>query len=53
MSLLVGAKLLNVSVPFLFKYAVDDLNNYLNLLNMGSAPEAIATSATAILIGCK
>ncbi|XP_014283304.1 iron-sulfur clusters transporter ABCB7, mitochondrial [Halyomorpha halys] len=51
MSLLVGAKLLNVSVPFLFKYAVDDLNSYLNLLSMGTAPEAIATSATAILIG--
>lgn len=50
--LLVGAKLLNVSVPFLFKYAVDDLNHYLNVLSMNTVPEAIATSATTILIGC-
>ena len=26
MSLLVGAKLLNISVPFMFKYAVDELS---------------------------
>ncbi|XP_073985787.1 iron-sulfur clusters transporter ABCB7, mitochondrial-like [Rhodnius prolixus] len=51
LSLLVGAKLLNVTIPFLFKFAVDDLNHYLNLLSMESAPETIATSAVALLVG--
>ncbi|CAL7943276.1 unnamed protein product [Xylocopa violacea] len=57
LSLLIGAKVLNVAVPFIFKYAVDALNaqhvaatgNV--LLNMGSAPETVTTVATSLLIG--
>ena len=48
--LLVGAKLLNVSVPFLFKYGVDTFNTAGSL---GTPPETVATVATSILIGCK
>ena len=50
--LLVGAKMMNVAVPFIFKYAVDYLN-FGNTLNMNSAPETIVTVATSILVGCK
>lgn len=50
--LLIGAKLMNVAVPFTFKYAID----YLNVgatLNLGSAPETILTVATSLLVGCE
>lgn len=52
--LLMGAKILNVTVPFIFKYSVDYLNanSYINL-NMESAPETVATVATSLLLGCK
>ncbi|XP_060517444.1 iron-sulfur clusters transporter ABCB7, mitochondrial isoform X1 [Cylas formicarius] len=51
-SLLVGAKLLNVCVPFIFKYSVDYLNlNAGGVLNMDSAPQTLATVATSILLG--
>jgi hypothetical protein len=33
-SLLVGAKLLNVEVPFLFKYAIDFLNEQTGILTI-------------------
>lgn len=52
LSLLVVAKLLNVTVPFIFKYSVD----YLNVggtLNMETAPETVVTVATSLLLGCK
>ncbi|CAH0556617.1 unnamed protein product [Brassicogethes aeneus] len=49
-SLLVGAKVLNVSVPFIFKYAVDYLN-MAGTLNMDTAPETAATVAATILLG--
>lgn len=52
LSLLVGAKVLNVSVPFIFKYAVDYLNVG-NTLNMDTAPETVGTVATSILLGCR
>lgn len=52
LSLLVGAKLLNVSVPFVFKYAVDYLNAG-SALNMDSAPDTVLTVATSLLLGCK
>ncbi|XP_041462333.1 ATP-binding cassette sub-family B member 7, mitochondrial-like isoform X1 [Lytechinus variegatus] len=51
MSLLIGAKVSNVYVPFLFKYAVDHLNEY------QTASEAVAstgtgpTVVTALLLG--
>lgn len=58
-ALLVGSKVLNVAVPFLFKHAIDSLNAASvaaggeAILSMGTAPEAITTVATSILIGCK
>lgn len=51
-SLLIGAKVLNVTVPFIFKYAVDYLNAA-GHLNVDSAAETVTTVATAILLGCK
>ena len=48
--LLIGAKLLNVCVPFLFKYGIDTFNTAGNL---GTPPETVATVATSVLIGCK
>uniref|UniRef100_A0A1B6C5C3 Iron-sulfur clusters transporter ABCB7, mitochondrial n=2 Tax=Clastoptera arizonana TaxID=38151 RepID=A0A1B6C5C3_9HEMI len=55
--LLVGAKVLNVSVPFIFKYAVDDLNSKVTsssgevFFNFSSAPDAVTSTAVALLIG--
>ncbi|XP_012261385.2 iron-sulfur clusters transporter ABCB7, mitochondrial isoform X1 [Athalia rosae] len=57
MGLLVGAKLMNVCVPFLFKNAIDTLNTHAvagggePLLSLGTAPETIATVGTSLLIG--
>ncbi|XP_033740931.1 ATP-binding cassette sub-family B member 7, mitochondrial-like [Pecten maximus] len=51
LTLLIGSKAVNVQVPFIFKYAVDFLNEPSNLLNMSSAPATLITSATAILLG--
>lgn len=56
--MLIGAKVLNVGVPFIFKYAVDALNAQHvastgnALLSMGTAPETITTVATSLLVGC-
>lgn len=50
--LLIGAKLMNVGVPFILKYSIDYLNAA-NTLNMNSAPATVATVATSMLIGCK
>ncbi|VEN51255.1 unnamed protein product, partial [Callosobruchus maculatus] len=49
-ALLVSAKVVNVSVPFLFKYVVDYLNVN-STLNMESAPTTVATVATTLLLG--
>ncbi|XP_063983405.1 iron-sulfur clusters transporter ABCB7, mitochondrial-like [Diachasmimorpha longicaudata] len=55
--LLVGAKLLNVAVPFLLKHAIDKLNDASiaaggeAILGMGSAPETVTTVVTSLLIG--
>lgn len=49
--LLIGAKVMNVGVPFIFKYAVDYLNVG-NNLNMDSAPATVLTVATSLLLGC-
>lgn len=51
LGLLVGAKSLNVCVPFTFKYAVDYLNTG-NTLAMTSPSETIITVATSLLLGC-
>ena len=60
LGLLAGAKMLNVAVPFTFKYAVDHLNQALPptakgeaYLNMASAPDTVLTVAVTMLIGCK
>ncbi|XP_034087093.1 ATP-binding cassette sub-family B member 7, mitochondrial isoform X1 [Gymnodraco acuticeps] len=50
--LLAGAKMTNVTVPFMFKYAVDELNQMSgHALNLNDAPSTVATMATAMLIG--
>lgn len=44
----------NVMVPFMFKYAVDELNQMSgHMLNLNDAPSTVATMATAMLIGCE
>ncbi|XP_029602955.1 ATP-binding cassette sub-family B member 7, mitochondrial-like, partial [Salmo trutta] len=54
LGLLAGAKMTNVMVPFMFKYAVDELNGLSgHMLNLSDAPNTVATMATAVLIGCK
>ncbi|XP_070171500.1 iron-sulfur clusters transporter ABCB7, mitochondrial [Polyergus mexicanus] len=55
--LLVGAKVLNVFVPFIFKYAVDILNTHNAVFNdsavmdLTTAPATVATVATSLLVG--
>ncbi|XP_051505400.1 iron-sulfur clusters transporter ABCB7, mitochondrial-like isoform X2 [Myxocyprinus asiaticus] len=52
LGLLAGAKITNVTVPFMFKYAVDGLNQMSgHMLNLSDAPNTVATMATTILIG--
>nr|QST14982.1 ABCB7 protein [Diaphanosoma celebensis] len=52
MGLLVSAKLLNVGVPFLFKYAVDNLNAHMDSPLSMADPQSAALSATvALLLG--
>ncbi|XP_044091856.1 iron-sulfur clusters transporter ABCB7, mitochondrial isoform X1 [Neovison vison] len=47
-----AAKAMNIVVPFMFKYAVDSLNQMSgNMLNLSDAPNTVATMATAVLIG--
>lgn len=48
MGLLVGAKALNVCVPFIFKAAVDGVG----VLSMNSAPDAVLAATASLLIGC-
>ncbi|XP_068103688.1 iron-sulfur clusters transporter ABCB7, mitochondrial isoform X2 [Hyperolius riggenbachi] len=52
LGLLACAKGMNIVVPFMFKHAVDNLNEISgNVLNMADAPNAVATVATTVLIG--
>ncbi|XP_028671248.2 iron-sulfur clusters transporter ABCB7, mitochondrial [Erpetoichthys calabaricus] len=52
LGLLASAKAMNIVVPFMFKYAVDDLNQMSgNILNLNDASNTVATVATAVLIG--
>lgn len=52
LGLLAGAKGMNIMVPFMFKYAVDNLNEVSgNILNLADAPNTVATVATSVLIG--
>ncbi|XP_064539819.1 iron-sulfur clusters transporter ABCB7, mitochondrial isoform X2 [Drosophila montana] len=47
LGLLAGSKLLTVCVPFMFKGAVDTMTT----LNMDTAPDAVLSAATAMLLG--
>lgn len=49
LGLLVGAKTLNVGVPFIFKEAVDNLG----ALSMATVPEAALAVTSSLIIGCK
>ncbi|XP_051930128.1 iron-sulfur clusters transporter ABCB7, mitochondrial [Hippocampus zosterae] len=52
LGLLATAKITNVTVPFMFKYAVDELNQMSgHMLNLNDAASTVATMATAMLIG--
>ncbi|XP_039748686.1 ATP-binding cassette sub-family B member 7, mitochondrial isoform X2 [Pararge aegeria] len=57
LSLLFGAKVMNVTVPFLFKYAVDEVNQMTvtpagdALLGMATVPQALGTTAFSMLVG--
>ncbi|XP_024868906.1 ATP-binding cassette sub-family B member 7, mitochondrial-like [Temnothorax curvispinosus] len=57
MGLLVGAKVLNVFVPFIFKYAIDILNAHTAamsgsaVMDLTTAPATVATVATSLLVG--
>ncbi|OWR48088.1 putative ATP-binding cassette sub-family B member 7 [Danaus plexippus plexippus] len=57
LSLLFGAKVMNVTVPFFFKYAVDEVNNLTTtptgdaLLGMATVPQALGTTAFSLLVG--
>uniref|UniRef100_H9H6I6 Iron-sulfur clusters transporter ABCB7, mitochondrial n=1 Tax=Monodelphis domestica TaxID=13616 RepID=H9H6I6_MONDO len=52
LGLLGSAKAMNIVVPFMFKYAVDNLNQVSgDILNLTDAPNTVATMATAVLIG--
>ncbi|XP_048461239.1 iron-sulfur clusters transporter ABCB7, mitochondrial [Rhincodon typus] len=52
LGLLGGAKLMNIMVPFMFKYAVDELNQMSgSVLNLNDATSTVITMATAVLIG--
>merc|ERR1719154_847177 len=50
MGLLVGAKVINTSVPFIFSHAVDTLNAA-NQLNLATPEAAVATMVTSTLLG--
>ncbi|KAK7107846.1 hypothetical protein V1264_015691 [Littorina saxatilis] len=51
LSLLVGAKVVNVQVPFIFKHGVDYLNNSDNWLHINDASGTMVTAGVAIMIG--
>ncbi len=52
LGLLVGAKLLNVSVPFFFKYSVDYLNQATGgTLGMETPEQTLVSAAFALLFG--
>ncbi|XP_071135089.1 iron-sulfur clusters transporter ABCB7, mitochondrial-like [Mytilus edulis] len=51
LSLLVGSKVVSVMVPFIFKWAVDNLNEASgDTLNLNDTPTAILSLSTALLI---
>ena len=54
MGLLVGAKVLNVQVPFIFKSLVDYLNTHTGeMLTLAEPVSTVTTYATALVLGCE
>lgn len=54
MGLLVGAKLLNVQVPFIFKDGVNYLNEHTgDLLALTDPASTVATTAFSLMIACE
>ena len=54
LGLLIGAKLLNVQVPFIFKDAVNYLNEHTgDLLALSDPASTVATTAFSLMIACK
>ncbi|XP_063605060.1 iron-sulfur clusters transporter ABCB7, mitochondrial-like isoform X1 [Penaeus indicus] len=52
LSLLIGAKLLNVQVPFIFKDGINYLNEHTgNLLTVADPASAVAATAVSLMIG--
>ncbi|CAG9115935.1 unnamed protein product [Plutella xylostella] len=58
LSLLFGAKVMNISVPFFFKYAVDEVNKGMAVANGGelilgmeTVPQAVGTTVFSLLVG--
>lgn len=57
--LLASAKILNVTVPFIFKHAIDYMNEATSsagndaLLTLSTASDTVTTIAVSLLIGCK
>ena len=52
LGLLVGSKLLNISVPFCFKYSIDYLNQLPgNRLNLETPEDTIITIVFSLLVG--
>lgn len=49
LGLLVGSKVLNVCVPFIFKAAIDGFG----ALSMDTAPDAVLAGSVSLLLGCK
>lgn len=46
-------QLVNVQVPFIFKYGVDYLNDTSNFLNLADPSNTLFTAGVAIMIGCE
>nr|CAG4651662.1 EOG090X02PU [Triops cancriformis] len=52
LSLLVGSKILNVTVPFCFKYTVDFLNEHAgNVLTLSDPVSTVTTTGAALVLG--
>ena len=52
LSLLVGAKMANISVPFMFKHAIDALNTLTGeTMNLSDPQHTVATFAFALIVG--
>lgn len=46
-------QVVNVQVPFIFKYLVDYLNDPNNLINIATAEGTVITMSLTLVLGCK